>query len=154
MCFQLYQKISKIKLIVIIFFYSLLGCEERHNEFEGCELLGIALSNEHVLREFSLCNKDLKFVLYDKGNNFMECKEIKVCDKKIDVSHSNKYAKLSPNYSHIQKDESIIVLHRMEKSGTKCKLFFWRPYSGAAVNLTYKMNYNLIELNDYTIGRF
>ncbi len=141
-----------MKLILIIIFGVLLGCGDKVKNFGNCSLLIEAISSEHTQREFFLCKDDTQFVLYDKNGIFENCTQLKVCEKEVVISQDKKYDELSPNDNRSTKDKSIIILHKVEKVGANHKLYFWRPYSGAVVNLTFRQNGRKFELADYVIG--
>lgn len=141
-----------MKLILIITFAVLLGCGDKVKKFNSCSLLIEAISSEHTKREFFLCKDDTQFILYDKNGIFKNCTQLNVCEKEVVISHDKKYDELSPNDNRSTKDKSIIILHKVEKVGANYKLYFWRPYSGAVVNLTFRQNGHKFELTDYVIG--
>lgn len=120
----------------------------------NCGLLNEALLSEHIQREFSMCEDDAKIILYDKKGVFEDCDKLSACGKEIRISHDEKYDELSPNNNRSTKDKSIIILHRMERDDLDYILYFWRPYSGAVVNLTYRRKGDKFELVDYVIGTF
>ncbi len=144
-----------MKLILFIIFSLLVSCNDKINKNgDFCRTLSKAFSSEHLQREFYLCKDETSFVLYDKQGILRSCILFNVCGKEIPISHDKKYDQLSPNDNRSTTDKSIIVLYKVEIEGKSCTLYFWRPYSGAAVNLTYRRSRDEFELIDYTIGTF
>lgn len=101
-----------------------------------------------------MCKDSATFILYDKHDMFKDCGLLNSCGNRITISHDAKYSELSPNNNRSSKDKSIIVLHKIEIKNEDYSLYFWRPYSGAAVNLTYRKNGKEFKLIDYVIGTF
>lgn len=144
-----------MKLLFLITLLLSISCNETSSNNEGfCSLLIEAFSSEHLQREFSLCKDETSFILYDKEEVLENCGLFDVCGKTIGISYDKKYDKLSPNDNRSTKDKSIIILHRVEIKGEYYTLYFWRPFSGAVVNLTYKKSGDKFDLVGHTIGTF
>lgn len=144
-----------MKLILLMTLSLSISCDETLNKNgKICSLLREAFSSEYLQREFFLCRDGTSFILYDKQEVLRSCRFFDVCGKEIRISHDKKYDKLSPNDNHSTTDKSIVVLHKVEIEGEYYTLFFWRPFSGAAVNLTYRKSRDKFGLVDYSIGTF
>lgn len=144
-----------MKLIFFIMLSLSINCNETSSKNGGfCSLLREAFSSEHLQREFSLCKDETSFILYDKKIVLKNCGLFNACGKAISITYDEKYDKLSPNDNRSTKDKSVIILHRLEIKGENYTLYFWRPYSGAAVNLIYKKSGDKFDLVDHTIGTF
>ena len=141
-----------MKFTFIIFISFLLGCGNNSKEVEYCKLLNEAISSKYIQKEFFLCEDKTEFILYDKQKRFKNCAQLNVCGKEIKISHDRKYNELNSNDNYSTKDNSIIILHKIIKIDSTYKLYFWRPYSGAVVNLTYRISNHEIKLTNCVIG--
>jgi hypothetical protein len=112
-----------------------------------CTLLEKASLSEAFAREFFICksNNDT-FKIYDKV--FFTrgaCAFKSVCEKNMEVLEGKPLQETLPEN---------IILYRVDKKFKRWKLYFWRPYSGAVVMLTYKRRINGIKLISSEIGSF
>jgi hypothetical protein len=120
-----------------------------------CSLLRKAVNTDLFKTEFKICTMDSTIVLFDKKGIINNCLDtVSVCDKTIHLSHDSIYNKLNPNKYIRNKYQSVLVLYELKWTGSQCSLFFWRPYSGANLKLTYKANKKEQKLISHSIGSF
>ena len=146
-----------MKKLILIFFVSFISCKvvpSNNYDSDLCILLEKAATSEHFKREFFICGSEIDFILFDQPRTFNKCKSLSVCDKVIQISHDEKYLSLIPNERLLSKDKSLLILHRVDIEDNLYTLYFWRPYSGAGVNLTFRKEMGKFELIDHTIGSF
>lgn len=100
------------------------------NKMSNNILLQTAINTDVFSKEFSLCtNKNDLIFLFDKVSFLSFDTSYQICGKTIKIIHQTPQNMTS---------SSLVILHRVVKNSSNCTLYFWKPYSGAVVNLKFK----------------
>jgi len=141
-------------LLIFILSLFLYRGNQYTSQSDYCRLLQEAVKSKYFEEHFRICNGSSNFEIYDKVNRINDCPNLSCCAKPISITHDAKFNSLSPNDIPASQNQSIIVLHRVEANNYEHTLYLWQPHSNAALNLTFKMHRDSIELTKYEIGVF
>lgn len=142
----------KLKLFLVLFFMVVIN--SLYGQSLDCNLLKNAIETEYFNREFSICQNNQSFIIYDKNKVFPHCSSFELCGKSIFITQDSIYRDFSPNKYEYKEYPSIIVLYRIVIDRKKNSLMFWRPYSGANLTLTFQKKKKAYKLIDYETGTF
>lgn len=121
--------------------------EGTNKAIDPCELLSRSLSDKVFQKEFSLCDiKNDSISIFDVKNQMPECSPlIEICHKKVRIIET---------HTTDHKSVSDILLYRADLSKQSAKMYFWRPYSGAVVILSFKKTRDKMSIFAHEIGSF
>lgn len=131
-----------------------VGCKinpqnEPNKEDIYCRLIDMSLANETLKNEFYSCSQTVdSFILYDLNDQLVECtNRLSLCGIELRLVDTN-------HHQHAGQNE--LVLYFLSESVNNIELRFLRPYSGAAVFLTYSKieGQNKYRLIDTRVGSF
>jgi hypothetical protein len=106
-----------------------------------------AIQSEVLINEFTICAlEDNRIDIFDFNNQIPDIPvSLKICSKQIAVYNTICTDHPSPN---------SIVVYNLESDMSQVKIYFWRPFSGAVVILSYKKAGDIVKLVDFRIGSF
>jgi hypothetical protein len=119
-----------------------------------CKLLESAISNPNFKKEFVICKGEDFVQIFDEKRAFGDCSIMKICNKKIVITNDTLYDNITPDKHSIHKKPNLIILHNIEKTRRKYTLFFWRPYSGAGLKLSFIKRWGRWKLIESEVGTF
>lgn len=131
-------RLCTIWLFVII----LSGCKSisKHDSLD-CGLIMIAINNKAFAMQFSICGKNEPLFIFDQTKSIKNCEyQVESCDKvrNVVLTNDRKYDSISPGAYQDGVDKNLIILHSVEVTKDEYKLYFWKPLTGAFVNLFYE----------------
>lgn len=108
------------------------SCQDKIFIKNKCDLFDVIINNKVVQQEFFVC-KDQKqsFVIYDKYNLLTNCSEKSICNSDFSIGIKKPIVK---------KNKGNIEIYNFVKGKDTLEIYLYRPYSGAAVILTLKVN--------------
>jgi hypothetical protein len=131
---------------LLLFFVS-LKTGECQKIINSCDLIYSVVSSEQALDEFFVCKNTSDTIIVFDSVEYLStlCSPLKICGKIILFSHQTPINKLDPKY---------LELYRVDLSKKVYTLYIWRPYSGAAVIMTFKAKKRKIKLINWVTGSF
>ncbi len=142
---------KSFKISILLFLtlnYYTANCQNAN-----CDIIEKSTNTTYFKKEFLVCNNDSVVLLFDKKNILKECKEFNVCSKKIKVNNDT-INNLSPEKFSSYKPKNLIILYDYVQVANKHIIYYWRPYSGANIILTFKIKKGKFKLIKYSIGTF
>lgn len=139
-----------MKLLFIItpfLFLVQLQCQDVNSESSVKEIFIDAIKTKVFREEFKICNLECgELNIFDFENQLSDFQlSMEICAKKVNLYNTVCTDHPAPN---------SIVIYKIERDNSIIKIYFWRPYSGAAVILTYRGEDKNIELINTEIGSF
>lgn len=134
--------------------FLLLFCLTTFGQNIECDLFKNAVETDYFKTEFNINKIDSSIIVYDKAKILKGCLNYLVCNKLINITSDSLYRELRPEKYSTIKPPQLIILYDYKKKGNRYTFFFWRPYSGASIKLTYKISKSKLRLINHSIGTF
>lgn len=119
---------------------------------DGCNIILQALDHEVLRKEFLIGSFPDTILVYKEVANDLDCPTMKSVGKTIILSTNQIYKLVLTNEK--EKHPWLLSLYAFKKLGKKRIISFWRPYSGAAVTLTFKQVRGKYKCVEYAVGSF
>lgn len=110
-----------------------------------CILLKKSVKTEIFQKQFNICSSQENISIIDTGMYFNGCILPEVCNRNL--------LTYSETNSSISNDKAIYI-YRIEKYKNTYKVYFFRPLSGASLNLRVKYKNGRVKILDYEVGAF
>jgi hypothetical protein len=110
-----------------------------------CVLLNKAVEAEIFRKQFYICSAQEVISIIDTSMYFKECELPEVCSRSFSLG--NKF-----NNSMVSK--TAIVIYRIDNIKHIYSLYFYRPHTGASLNLKFRYKRNKVKLLSYKVGAF
>ena len=118
-------------------------------------LVAFSVESEIFKKEFTICKSDSNIIFFDKTNTIDSLDKFRVCNVQINVSHDSAYSKFKPSsYYDDAKTKYLIIFYDIVKKGNYYTVYFWRPYSGANLEFTIRINRKKPILIKYRVSTF
>jgi hypothetical protein len=114
-----------------------------------CSLFDLATNSKVFKLEFNT-NKFDSLIIYDKVGILQTCSST---SEYLKISTDSKYD-LTPESRNASASDNLIIFFKYERTNKKRTLYFWKPSTGAAINLTYKDRKNSHKHIKTSIGTF
>ena len=114
-----------------------------------------SVESEIFKKEFTICKAENNLILFDKTNLVDTISNFKVCNVQINVSHDSAYNKVKniSNYDY-RETKDLIILYNIVKARKYYTVYLWRPYTGANLEIKFKIRRKKLRLVEYRVSTF
>ena len=110
-----------------------------------CVLLNKAVETEIFQKQFYICSTQEDISIIDTSMYFKGCGLPEVCSRKFSL-----YNKFNDSMGN----KTAIVIYRVDNIKHTYSLYFYRPHTGASLNLKFRYKKNKVKLLGYEVGAF